>query len=196
MTGTLAAVDLGAQSGRVAVGRFDGRQLTVEEVHRFPNVPVTNGGRLEWDFDRLLAEVEAGLRLAGPVDSIAVDSWAVDFGLVDDAGRLQRNPAHYRDARRAAAFDAVLEQIPARELYERTAVQLLPINTIFELAAMADEPDPAPPPADPRPLPPAPVRQRVDGAHERVDDAVLRSAHGRLGARPARTPRRADRDPP
>ena len=141
MTGTLAAVDLGAQSGRVAVGRFDGRQLTVEEVHRFPNVPVTNGGRLEWDFDRLLAEVEAGLRLAGPVDSIAVDSWAVDFGLVDDAGRLQRNPAHYRDARRAAAFDAVLEQIPARELYERTAVQLLPINTIFELAALAADGD-------------------------------------------------------
>jgi rhamnulokinase len=141
LTRTLAAVDLGAQSGRVAVGRFEGRQLTFEEVCRFPNVPVTNSGRLEWDFDRLQAEVEAGLRLAGPLDSVAVDSWAVDFGLVDDAGRLLRNPAHYRDARRAAAFDTVLEQIPARELYERTAVQLLPINTIFELAALAADGD-------------------------------------------------------
>jgi rhamnulokinase len=143
LTRTLAAVDLGAQSGRVAVGRFDGGRLSFEEVHRFPNVPVTNGGRLEWDFDRLVSEVEAGLRQAGTVDSIAVDSWAVDFGLVDDAGRLLRNPAHYRDARRAAAFDAVLEQIPAGELYERTAVQLLPINTIFELAALAAEGDAA-----------------------------------------------------
>ncbi len=143
MTRTLAAVDLGAQSGRVAVGRFDGRQLAFDEVHRFPNVPVTNGGRLEWDFDRLHAEVEAGLRLAGPVDAMAVDSWAVDFGLVDGVGRLLRNPAHYRDARRAAAFDTVLEHIPARELYERTAVQLLPINTIFELAALAADRDEA-----------------------------------------------------
>jgi rhamnulokinase len=143
LTRRLSAVDLGAQSGRVAVGRFDGKQLTFDEVHRFPNVPVTNGGRLEWDFDRLHTEVEAGLRVAGRIDSVAVDSWAVDFGLVDDAGRLLRNPAHYRDARRAAAFDTVLEQIPARELYERTAVQLLPINTIFELAALAADGDAA-----------------------------------------------------
>lgn len=143
MTRTLAAVDLGAQSGRVGVGQFDGKQLTFDEVHRFPNVPVTNAGRLEWDFDRLLVEVEAGLRMAGAVDSVAVDSWAVDFGLVDDAGRLLRNPAHYRGARRTAAFDVVLEQIPARDLYERTAVQLLPINTIFELAALAADGDAA-----------------------------------------------------
>jgi rhamnulokinase len=143
LTRTLAAVDLGAQSGRVAVGRFDGGTLSLEEVHRFPNVPVTNGGRLEWDFDHLLSDVEGGLRRAGAVDSVAVDSWAVDFGLLDSAGRLLRNPAHYRDARRAAAFDVVVEQIPARELYERTAVQLLPINTIFELAALAAEGDAA-----------------------------------------------------
>jgi rhamnulokinase len=141
LTRTLAAVDLGAQSGRVGVGRFDGGQLVVEEVHRFPNVPVSTG-RLEWDFERLWAEVEAGLGKAGQIDSVAVDSWAVDFGLVDEAGRLLRNPTHYRDARRAAAFDAVLEQIPARELYERTAIQLLPINSLCELAALAADGDP------------------------------------------------------
>ncbi len=128
----------------MAVGRFDGEQLTVEEVHRFPNVPVERGGRLEWDVSRLRKDVEDGLRKAArdtEIDSVAVDSWAVDFGLLDDAKRLIRNPVHYRDRRRLAAFDGVLEQISRRELYERTAIQLLPINTIFELAAMVAEDD-------------------------------------------------------
>ncbi|MFL5955063.1 MAG: rhamnulokinase family protein [Gaiellaceae bacterium] len=144
MSRTLAAVDLGAQSGRVAVGRFDGDRLAIEEVHRFANVPVENDGVLEWDAARLRKDVEEGLRRAGrdaEIDSLAVDSWAVDFGLLDAAGRLIRNPVHYRDRRRLAAVDAVLERIPARELYERTAIQLLPINTIFELAAMVTEGD-------------------------------------------------------
>jgi rhamnulokinase len=142
---TLAAVDLGAQTGRVAVGRFDGEQLAVEEVHRFPNVPVENGGVLEWDASRLQEDVREGLRKAArdaEIDSVAVDSWAIDFGLIDDRGRLIRNPTHYRDARRLAAFEQVLERIPARELYERTAIQLLPINTLCELAALAAEADP------------------------------------------------------
>jgi rhamnulokinase len=146
LTRVLAAVDLGAQSGRVAVGRFDGRRLSVEEVHRFPNDPVDEGGRLQWDAPRLRAEVAAGLRKAAAVarvEAVAVDSWAVDFGLLDGAGELIGNPVHYRDARRARAFEAVLERVPARELYERTAIQLLPINTLFELAAMVAEGDPA-----------------------------------------------------
>ena len=140
---TLAAVDLGAQSGRVAVGRFDGERLSVEEVHRFANEPVRDRDKLSWDVERLRSEVFDGLRIAGPVDSVAVDSWAVDFGLLDRAGELVQNPVHYRDARRAAAFERVLEIIPARELYERTGIQLLPINTIFELAAMATDGDSA-----------------------------------------------------
>src|SRR5207245_10699305 len=89
---TLAAVDLGAQSGRVAVGRFDGERLGVTEVHRFPNVPVRTRGTLNWDILRLYQDVLDGLRAAGraagSVDSIAVDSWAVDFGLLDRGGRL------------------------------------------------------------------------------------------------------------
>jgi rhamnulokinase len=120
------------------VGRFDGGRLTVEEVHRFPNVPVS-GDRLRWDLPRLRADVETGLRKAGRVDSVAVDSWAVDFGLLDDSGELLANPVHYRDAQRAAAFEEVLEQMPARDLYERTAIQLLPINTLYELAAEGAE---------------------------------------------------------
>jgi rhamnulokinase len=144
---TYAAVDLGAQSGRVGVGRLDGERLTVTEVHRFPNVPVRTRGTLSWDVLRLYADVLDGLRSAGreggSIDSVAVDSWAVDFGLIDRTGRLLRNPVHYRDARRAAAMERALEEVPARELYERTGVQLLPINTLFELTAMAAEGDPA-----------------------------------------------------
>jgi rhamnulokinase len=145
LTATLAAVDLGAQSGRVAVGRFDGDTLAVEEVHRFPNVPVRTGATLHWDVLRLYADVLDGLRAAGrdtAVDAVGVDSWGVDFGLVDSRGELLRNPVHYRDARRAAEFHAVAERVPSRELYERTGIQLLPINTIFELAAMAADADP------------------------------------------------------
>ena len=143
---TFAAVDLGAQSGRVAVGRFDGERLETTEVHRFANVPVRLGETLHWDVLGLYREVLDGLRAAAahgaPIASVGVDSWAIDFGLVDRAGRLLRNPVHYRDARRARAVDGVLERISARELYDRTGIQLLPINTIFELAAMARESDP------------------------------------------------------
>jgi len=141
-----AAVDLGAQSGRVALGRFDGERLSVEELHRFPNEPVLADGRLHWDIRRLYHETLDGLAAtsrAADIDALAVDSWAVDFGLVDGDGGLLADPVHYRDRRRANAFDSVLARIPPRELYARTGIQLLPINTIFELAALASEGDPA-----------------------------------------------------
>ena len=144
---TMVAVDLGAQSGRVALGRFDGERLSVADVHRFPNVPVRTRGTLQWDILRLYDGVLEGLRLAGAngseIDSVGVDSWAVDFGLLDRRGRLIQNPGHYRDARRASAVEGVLARAPGRELYERTGIQLIPINTIFELAAMAADEDPA-----------------------------------------------------
>jgi rhamnulokinase len=95
---------------------------------------------------RLYADVLDGLRgaaRAAAIDSIGVDSWAVDFGLVDRRGELLRNPVHYRDSRRAAEFEAVGKLVPPRELYDRTGIQLLPINTIFQLAAMAADADPA-----------------------------------------------------
>jgi rhamnulokinase len=141
-----AAVDLGAQSGRVAVGRFDGSRLAVAEVHRFANVPVRVRGTLHWDVLRLYADVLDGLRAAAreaAVESVGVDSWAVDFALLNQAGRLVQNPVHYRDRRRRAAAEGVLSRVGPRELYERTGIQLMPMNTIFELAAMAVEADPA-----------------------------------------------------
>src|SRR5438874_13738734 len=114
----LAAVDLGAHSGRVAVGRFDGARLAVEEVHRFPNVPVRVRGTLHWDVLRLYADVLDGLRAAAratSLDAVGVDSWGVDFGLLDRAGRLVQNPVHYRDSRRAAALEGVFARVTPRE---------------------------------------------------------------------------------
>jgi rhamnulokinase len=141
---TMAAVDLGAQSGRVAVGRFDGERLTVDEVHRFANEPTQSARTLRWNATGLYRSALEGLRaIRHGVDSIAVDSWGVDFGLVDSRGRLIEDPVHYRDGRRAAAFHEALEQVPPRELYDRTGIQLQPINTIYELAGMAAERDPA-----------------------------------------------------
>jgi rhamnulokinase len=140
---TMVAVDLGAQSGRVVRGRYDGKRLEVTEVHRFENVPVTTRGVLQWDLLRIFGDVLEGLRAAGgeggPVHSVGVDSWAVDFGLLDRDGRLLQNPVHYRDRRRAAAMPGLLAIVPGRELYERTGIQLLPINTLNELAALVAE---------------------------------------------------------
>jgi rhamnulokinase len=143
---TMAAVDLGAQSGRVAVGRFDGARLTVSEAHRFANEPFRSDGTLRWNASALYRGVLEGLQASArdeQVDSVAVDSWGVDFGLLDANGRLIEDPVNYRDGRRGAAFNEVFQRVPARELYERTGIQLTPINTIFELAGMAAEHDPA-----------------------------------------------------
>ena len=192
---TMAAVDLGAQSGRVAVGRFDGERLDVNGSHRFPNGPVQVARHAALGRARLYREVLDGLRAAGAdaerIDSVGVDSWGVDFGLLDRRGRLVGNPVHYRDQRRAGRVRVVLARVPARELYERTGIQILPINTVFELAAMAAEGDPAlearrDAADDPRPaalLARGVAGRRVD---ERDHDAVPRRAHRRLGRRPPR----------
>ena len=163
----MAAVDLGAQSGRVAVGALEDGRLTLEEVHRFENTPVEDRGALRWDIERLFAEATYGLRMAAreaPLASVAVDSWAVDFGLVDSAGQLIHRPVHYRDTRRADAVDGVYSRIPPRELYERTGIQLMPINTIFELAAMTLEADRALDRADRLLLIPDLLHHRLCGA--------------------------------
>ena len=129
---TMAAVDLGAQSGRVAVGRFDGARLTVEEVHRFPNVPGADAGTPPLGRPPAL-RATCSTASAPPaarrsrIDSVGVDSWAVDFGLLDARGRLVQNPVHYRDAAPAEPLPTVLlATVPARELYERTGIQLMP----------------------------------------------------------------------
>jgi rhamnulokinase len=142
---TMIAVDLGAQSGRVALGKLDGDRLTVTEVHRFPNVPVEAGGTLYWDAARLYEDVLTGLGIAAgrapSVDSVGVDTWGVDYGLLDQNGRLLGNPVHHRDRRTEGALEPLFAEVPAREVYERTGIQLMPINTLVQLhaAIRADE---------------------------------------------------------
>jgi len=132
----LAAVDLGATSGRVMVGTVGPRLLDLEEVHRFPNGPARAAdGSLHWDIRRLHREVLAGLRAAGPVDAVGIDSWAVDYGLLDGAGRLLGDPYSYRDARTEGVAERVRSAVGPEELYAVTGLQHLPFNTLYQLAA-------------------------------------------------------------
>jgi sugar (pentulose or hexulose) kinase len=135
---TFAAVDLGASSGRVMVGRAGPGELSLTEVHRFANEPVAVGGTLHWDILALYRGVLEGLRAAGPVDAVGIDSWAVDYGLLDASGALLGNPVHYRDARTDGVAAKVDVLIP--DLYARTGLQRLPFNTIYQLVAAAGSP--------------------------------------------------------
>ncbi|MGR6968581.1 rhamnulokinase [Streptomyces cynarae] len=130
-----AAVDLGASSGRVMVGRVGPGTLELTEAHRFPNRPVRVPEGLRWDILSLYAGVLDGLRAAGQVDSVGIDSWAVDYGLLDADGALLGNPVHYRDARTEGIAEKVWATVPAHELYATTGLQYAPFNTLYQLTA-------------------------------------------------------------
>ncbi|MGG1516194.1 rhamnulokinase family protein [Paenibacillus oryzisoli] len=136
----MLAVDFGASSGRTILGKWDGVKLSAEEIHRFSNDPVELHGSLYWDFLRLFHEMKEGILAykqhgSGTPDSLAIDTWGVDYGYVNAKGKLLGNPYHYREARNAAAMDALLQAIPAEELYSRSGIQPLSFNTIFQLHA-------------------------------------------------------------
>jgi rhamnulokinase len=134
----VAAVDLGATSGRVMVGEVGPDLLRLEEVHRFPNAAVRVGDALLWDVLGLHREVLTGLRMAaasGPLDGIGIDSWAVDYGLLDAGERLLGNPYSHRDSRTDGVAAQVLDKVDAAELYAVTGIQQLPFNTIYQLVA-------------------------------------------------------------
>ncbi|MFI1290007.1 rhamnulokinase family protein [Streptomyces sp. NPDC020792] len=135
-----AAVDLGASSGRVMVGRVGRDRLELTEAHRFPNRPVRLPEGLRWDVLSLYAGVLDGLRAAGRVDSIGIDGWAVDYGLLDADGALLGNPVHYRDARTEGVARKVWATMPAAELYAATGIQYAPFNTLYRLAAARSSP--------------------------------------------------------
>lgn len=140
-----AAVDIGASSGRVILGRMGSDGPSLEVVHRFPNGVQEIDGALRWDIDRLFTEVLNGLGRAREcaeangerVVSIGVDTWAVDYGLVHDDGALTALPHSYRDSRTAAVVDRVHAAVPFEQLYSRTGLQFLPFNTVYQLAAEA-----------------------------------------------------------
>src|SRR5689334_5620985 len=125
------AVDLGASSGRVIAGAWDGARFTLHELHRFPNGPVEVLGHLHWDVLRLWQEIKTGLGLYAAQYSalpagIGIDTWAVDFGLLDAAGRLLGNPYHYRDPRTEGMPERVDQRVPPERLYAQTGIQRLP----------------------------------------------------------------------
>lgn len=138
---SFAAVDLGASSGRVILGRISADKIEYEEVHRFGNGPVARGDGLYWDIESLKANVYEGLSKLSDRElvSIGVDSWAVDFALVDEAGGLVREPHHYRDERNLRGVTVVEEKISFEELYARNGLQFLPFNTIYQLAVDESE---------------------------------------------------------
>ncbi|WP_329073346.1 rhamnulokinase [Amycolatopsis sp. NBC_01480] len=137
----MAAVDLGASSGRVMAGSVGPGHLAIEEVRRFPNGAVRAAGTLYWDVLGLHREILAGLgeaHRAGPLDGIGIDSWAVDYGLLDAHGNLLGNPVHYRDARTEGVLERVVRTVPERELFDVTGLQQLPFNTLYQLVSEAD----------------------------------------------------------
>jgi len=129
------AIDLGATSGRVMDVAFDGARLTLDEVHRFPNIPVRTPKSLHWDVLRLWHEITIGIDAVADAASIGLDCWGVDYALLDSAGELLANPYHYRDPRTNGAMEWVFERIPRREVFERTGIQFMPLNALYQLAA-------------------------------------------------------------
>jgi rhamnulokinase len=140
MTVDYLALDLGAESGRGLLGRFDGERLALEEVHRFPNGPVRMLDTLYWDLPRLFDEIKNALRKVAAVDrnldGVGVDTWGVDFGLIGRDDTLLGNPVHYRDARTEGMNEAAFRRVPRERIYEITGLQFLPFNTVYQLLAM------------------------------------------------------------
>jgi rhamnulokinase len=131
-----AAVDLGAESGRVVRGRFDGERVALDVAHRFDNRAVRLPDGLHWDLLGLLREIVAGLRgLDGSLAGVAVDTWGVDYALLDERGRVLGLPFHYRDSRTDGMVARAHERVPREELYAVTGIQTMPINTVYQLLA-------------------------------------------------------------
>lgn len=138
---TVGAIDLGAESGRVATVAFDGSRLALDVVHRFEHAPRPVDGILRWDMAGLWSGVRHGLdRLASgdaPIASVGADAWGVDYGLLDASGTLIDDPTCYRDARQPVARDRAVQQLGSDRIYEATGVQVMAINTLFAVLSDA-----------------------------------------------------------
>jgi rhamnulokinase len=136
------AFDLGAESGRAVLGRLRASQIELQEIHRFPNGPVLVGNSLYWDVLRLWSEMKHGLTLAAreagnSLVSLGVDTWGVDFALLDANDSLIGNPHNYRDSRTDRMVEAACSVLSRHEIYQQTGVQIMPINSLYQLLAMA-----------------------------------------------------------
>src|SRR6266851_2575498 len=132
------AIDLGAESGRAMLGMLDGGKLVLEEIHRWANDPVRLPSGLYWDTLRLFHEIRRALSKCGRIalDGIGVDTWGVDFALLGADGALVDNPRHYRDARTNGMIEAAFGIVPREEIFARSGVQFMQINTLYQLYAM------------------------------------------------------------
>ena len=141
------AIDLGAGSGRVFLAGLDAGSMLLDEVRRFHYPPTKSEGHLRWDVTKIFAEVKEGLRAAATrarelgktIQSVGVDSWAVDYGLIDADGDLVEYPICYRDERTQGAMDQVFARVPREEIFVRTGIQFMPFNTLFQLFAHQHE---------------------------------------------------------
>ena len=142
---TYLAVDFGGGSGRVIAGSLLQGKLELEEIHRFTNRQVKLGNHVYWDFPALFEDMKTGLKLAAQkgyhVKGIGIDTWGVDFGLIDKKGNLLGNPVCYRDARTDGMPDKVFQILDAQKHYACTGIQVMPINTLFQLYSMQQNQD-------------------------------------------------------
>lgn len=132
---TVLAFDFGASTGRAIRAEYDGKSLKYSEVHRFENIPVVENGHLCWNFPYLLGEVKKVIDMCSDVDSLAFDTWGVDYGLLDENDSLIGLPINYRDERTNGMPERIFEKISPYDLYKATGNQIMPINTLFQLAA-------------------------------------------------------------
>ena len=135
---TVLAVDLGAESGRVMAVHFDGRSLKLQELHRFSNTPVTVHGALHWDFLRLWRNIQIGIERGNALKpaSLGVDTWGVDFGLLDAQGSLIGNPVHYRDGRTQGMMEKVFSIVPQKAVFLQTGIQFMALNTLYQMMSL------------------------------------------------------------
>lgn len=134
---TVLAFDFGASTGRAIKAVFDGKEIKYEEIHRFENTPKTVEGHICHDVDMVLAEIKTAIEKSGKIDSMAFDTWGVDYGLLDKEGNIIHEPYHYRDERTTNALKAAFEKMGADKLYSETGNQIMNINTLFQL--MSDD---------------------------------------------------------
>ena len=135
------AFDFGASSGRAILATYTDGKIAMQEIHRFSNDPVNLCGTLYWDVQRLFFEIKQGITKAvhqGGFDAIGIDTWGVDFGLLDAHGQLVANPVHYRDERTVGMMEKAYEKVPQQELYDRTGIQLMRLNTVFQLVSLVE----------------------------------------------------------
>ena len=136
-------IDLGAESGRVMAGLWNGKRIRLEEIHRFPNGPVRLGESLRWDVLRLWAEIQNGLTVAAKkygkqVVSVGVDTWGVDYVLLSRNNEILGQPYHYRDPRTNGVMQKAFKRVSREEIFSQTGLQFMQINTLFQLLALKE----------------------------------------------------------